>query len=202
MPTGYTSGVATGEVTDFTEYALECARAFGACIMLRDEPSGIEIPEFKPSDYNAKALAKAERDLAEFASMDINSRRALYESETEQRIARANEGISEKRKQRERYEAMLEKAKSFRPPTEDHEDYAKFIVSQLEESIRFDCSGDYYERELQPVSFERWQSQKRSGLLRDIEYHEKANREEIERTASRNAWVKALKESLAETVSV
>lgn len=97
---------------------------------------------------------------------------------------------------------MLAKAKAFRAPTAYHEGYAAFLVSQLEESIKFDCSGDYYEKELQPVSFEQWQSQKRAGLIRDMAYHEKANREEIDRTASRNAWVKALKESLAETVSV
>jgi hypothetical protein len=38
MPTGYTAGVADGTITEFREYALLCARAFGACIMLRDEP--------------------------------------------------------------------------------------------------------------------------------------------------------------------
>ena len=47
MPTGYTSGVATGEIKDFKTYALQCARAFGACIMLRDEPMSDEIPKFK-----------------------------------------------------------------------------------------------------------------------------------------------------------
>lgn len=202
MPTGYTDGVATGKVTDFAEYALQCARAFGACVMLRDEPMSSEIPEFTPSDYNANALDKAERELAAFAAMSSDDRRALYDEETKLRIARAKEGIEARKTQRERYESMLAKAKAFRAPTAYHEGYAAFLVSQLEESIKFDCSGDYYEKELQPVSFEQWQSQKRAGLIRDMAYHEKANREEIDRTASRNAWVKALKESLAETVSV
>lgn len=202
MPTGYTASVATGEVTEFAEYAMQCARAFGACIMLRDEPMSSEIPEFTPSDHNAKALDKAERELAEFAAMTSDERRLLYEEETKQRIARANEGIEAQQKQRDRYEAMLEKAKAFKAPTADHQNYAAFLVSQLEESIKFDCSGDYYQKELQPVSFDQWQSQKRAGLIRDLAYHEKANREEIERTASRNEWVKALRESLAETVSV
>ena len=47
MPSGYTEGVASGKVTEFKEYALLCARAFGACISLRDEPLSLEIPEFK-----------------------------------------------------------------------------------------------------------------------------------------------------------
>ena len=196
MPTGYTSNVATGKVTDFREYALQCARAFGACIELRDEPISSDIPEFTPSDHNAKALREAERGLAAFASMKHEDRRALYAAETEQRIARANERINENREQLKRYEAMLAKAKAFKAPTEDHKKFAAFIVSQLEESIRFDCMGDYYEKEKRPVPFEQWQSQKRAEFLRDIEYHEKANREEMERTAKRNEWVLALKRAL------
>lgn len=67
MPTGYTADVADGKITDFVEYALQCARAFGACIMLRDEPISSEIPEFQPSDYNANALAEAEKTLSRFS---------------------------------------------------------------------------------------------------------------------------------------
>ena len=69
MPTGYTAGVATGEIKDFKTYALQCARAFGACIMLRDEPMSDEIPEFKPSDHYEKSLAKATADLAAFTAI-------------------------------------------------------------------------------------------------------------------------------------
>jgi hypothetical protein len=64
----------------FKTYALNCARAFGACVTLRDEPGGGEnIPdEFTPSDYNAKAAQKARDELAALLNLtpDQRERRA------------------------------------------------------------------------------------------------------------------------------
>jgi hypothetical protein len=36
MPTGYTAMIEEREDVTFREFALTCARAFGACIMQRD----------------------------------------------------------------------------------------------------------------------------------------------------------------------
>lgn len=54
MPTIYTSDIRDG--ISFKTFALNCARAFGACVEIRDEPGGGEkIPEaFKASDYHLK----------------------------------------------------------------------------------------------------------------------------------------------------
>ena len=43
MPTGYTAGILEGET--FEQYALQCAKAFGALVMMRDEPSDAPIPD-------------------------------------------------------------------------------------------------------------------------------------------------------------
>ena len=196
MPTGYTAGVADGKVTDFTEYALQCARNFGACIMLRDEPLSSEIPEFEPSDYNAKALADAEQDLSQFLAMNESQRREVHAAEYAKNIETAERGIAEKAEQRQRYEAMMAKAKAFKSPSPDHDNYAKFLVSQLEESIQWDCGTSYYDALKQPIAFEEWQSKKIKDLHSDIEYHRNSHREEVERTESRNRWVRQLKESL------
>ena len=196
MPTGYTADVADGNITDFTEYALQCARNFGACIMLRDEPLSSEIPEFQPSDYNANALAEAEKTLSQFLAMKESQRREVHAAEHAKNIEAAERGIAEKAEQRHRYEAMLAKARAFKSPSPDHDNYAKFLVSQLEESIQWDCGTSYYDELKQPIAFEAWQSKNINELQRDIEYHRNAHREEEERTASRNRWVRQLKESL------
>lgn len=73
MPTGYTADIKDG--IDFKTYAMNCARAFGACVMLRDEPGGGErIPDaFEPSDlfvrYHLKAVEKARVELAALDAM-------------------------------------------------------------------------------------------------------------------------------------
>lgn len=196
MPTGYTADVADGKITDFTEYALQCARNFGACIMLRDEPLSSEIPEFKPCDYNAKELDRAEKKLSEFLAMNESQRREVHAAEHAKNIETAEQGIAEKAEKRQRYEAMLAKAKAFKSPSPDHDNYAQFLVSQLEESIEWDCGTSYYDELKQPITFEAWQSKKIKDLHHDIEYHRNAHREEVERTESRNRWVRQLKESL------
>lgn len=196
MPTGYTSGVATGEIKDFKTYALQCARAFGACIMLRDEPMSDEIPEFKASGHYEQSLAKAQAELAAFTVMNLEEKEALYRKECDDRIDYAKKRIAENAAQKQRYEDMLKQAREFRAPTSEHNEYAKFLVTQLEESIKFDCDRDYYEKQLVEPSFIEWAKEKVRSLKHQIEYSERAHREELERTASRNKWVKDLKASL------
>lgn len=196
MPTGYTAGVANGTITDFTEYALQCARNFGACVTLRDDPISSEIPEFTPSEWNAEKLAEAEAELSRFLAMTELERRELHAKEHAKNIEYAERQILEKQAERTRYEAMLEKAREFKSPSTEHDGYAKFLVTQLTESIDFDCDTSYYDKLKQPVSFNFWKAEKLRKLRRDIEYHGKAQQEEVSRTESRNRWVRQLKEAL------
>lgn len=196
MPTGYTEGVAKGEISDFSDYALRCARSFGACIMLRDEPLSSEIPEFEPSDFNAKSLAKAKEELAEFLAMDESQRRELHAEDCTNNEDRAKKRISEINAERKRYEAMLTKAREYESPSSDHDEFAAFLVSQLEESIKWDCDTSYWDGQLREVPFSEWQETKLASLRRSIAYNEEADRDEIERTAGRNEWVRKLKQSL------
>ena len=197
MPTGYTSDVADGKITDFKTYALQCARAFGACIMLRDEPMSDDIPEFEPSDHHKKALEDAQRNLSEFNAMSDEEKVSLFEKETAKRIEQAQEGIARNQQQLDRYSKMLKHAKAFKAPTPEHAEYAKFLVSQLEESIRFDCGDDYWQQRLEEkLTFDEWCDSKMESIVKDIKYHRQHLKEEIERTKSRNKWVADLKKSL------
>lgn len=49
MPTGYTSVLFDKPETTFSEFASRCARAFGACMAMRDESLAVALPdEVKP----------------------------------------------------------------------------------------------------------------------------------------------------------
>lgn len=195
MPTGYTHGVADGTVTDFTEYAQTCARAFGACVMLRDEPIGPEIPEFEPSDTYAKWIDIAQAKIAELESMSPDQLRAAQIKERDDAIESNERSRRERDIKRKRYELMLTQARAYTPPTKDHEEFAKFLVSQLEESIAFDCSE--HEWSVPPlVPVETWLQENLTSLKDDIQRYEKLHRDEVRRTAERNKWVRDLKESL------
>lgn len=193
MPTGYTSGVADGTVTTFEEYALRCARHFGALIMMRDDPMDAPIPVFEPSDYHIKKLEELRalrKELMQLSPEQIAQRcEAHNKHELEHYLAR----VEENEVKMKRYAAMLEKAKAFVSPSPDHHEYAKFLVAQLEESMRFD---DYAPELPEPLSADDWIEQQISRTQKDIEYHTQEHAKEVERTNGRNKWVAGLKAAL------
>ena len=69
MPTGYTAEIKDG--ISFETYALKCARAFGACIMQRDDNSNSGAKLQEPSDYHYKQVAEADLRLSKATSMSI-----------------------------------------------------------------------------------------------------------------------------------
>ena len=195
MPTGYTADVGDGKVTTLQDFALRCARAFGATIMMRDEPWDKPIPErFEPTAYHVEKLDTLRKQLSEFDAATPEERAVASAVENEELEAR-HAGYREKNEQtRERYVAMIAKVEGWRVPSELSE-LRGFMLDQLRRSIDFDCCA--YET---PKYFTgpAWAVAHREKLLKEIAYHEKAHAEEVERVAGRNRWIKALRDVLAE----
>ena len=194
MPTGYTAPVQSGEITDFKDFALLCARGMGALVMMRDEPLDATIPtEFQPSDYYRKQLKKARARL--------NDVQGWSESKAEQEAAQAykealgyyEERLRETSEQIARYRAMLAMVEAWSPPTADHVGLKRFMVEQLTESIRFDS----YTLSL-PERFtgEQFKANEIERAQRDIAHHEQSYADDVRRTNERNAWLRELRESL------
>jgi len=195
MATGYTKDVASGKVTDFKEYALLCARNFGACITMRDDPLSSEIPEFEVNPYCQRAVDSSVKALADFVLMSAGDREKMYREETVENLERTQTRIHEIKTELGRYEEMLDKALQYEPPTPEHEKYAEFLVEQLRTSIKWDCDLSYYEDQKTP-SFSEWKTLKLESLSSSVNYAVKGLAEEKERVISRNDWVSQLKKSL------
>lgn len=198
MPTGYTAPVQSGEITEFRDFAMNCARAFGALILMRDDPQNAKIPEsFEPSDYHEKSIETAKSELAELESMTIEELDQKALSEYRKRCKDDKEARRKKSEHRERYERMLEMVRSYTPPTPDHVEFKSFMEKQLIESIDFDCGTSYYDKN-PPVLLSgiEYKVQRKTDLERSISHHEEEHQEEIERTNSRNEWIKSLRQSL------
>lgn len=196
MPTGYTAGVQDGRIVEFREFALQCARAFGALIELRDEPLAATVPPpFEPRGYHQKALGEAQAKLAEIEAMDDRA------------VARAAEAaylescqfwaeVREKRAtERVRYEAMLAKVNAWAPPTPDHQGLKDFMLSQLRESIDWDCR-DYETEPPRRQTEAEWRTEALAQARNMIELHTQEHAKEVARVNDRNAWVRALAQSL------
>lgn len=196
MPTGYTESIKDG--ISFQTFALDCARAFGACIMLRDEKSGgDQIPEeFQPSDYSFKALAAARSVLATLetmTSMECGFKAAAEHKESEERrLTRLKELADLKQK----YEEMLECAQAWVAPTPNHTGLKMFMVKQITDSIDWDCDTTFYDEPAPQLSGAEWLETAKAKAIKDIEYHKKQWADELARTTERNAWVRDLRASL------
>ena len=196
MPTGYTADIENG--ISFKEYALKCARAFGACVEMRDDPNDAPIPEkFKVSDYHTKALAAAKRKLTEVSNLSIEDCAKRAEKEYNQRLKEHNETISKKLALKKRYEDMLAEVRAWKIPSPDHTEFARLMESQIVQSIDFDCDMKYYkENKPQKLTGTQWKREAIADAKRDIEYHTKNEKDDIERNDGRNLWIKQLRDSL------
>ena len=192
MPTGYTAAIKDG--ISFEQYAMDCARAFGACVTLRDEEP---IPdEFQPSDYHAKAAQAARDKLAELMALTPGQRERkaveAWNRAEKTRLKRLQDRVDT----RNAYEAMLARVKAWKPPTPAHLDLHRFMQSQIEQSIVFDCSGDYDTTPSLRLSGEQWAAQEAERLNSEIARQEANHADEVDRAAKRTQWVRALRESL------
>lgn len=195
MPTGYTSDIKQG--ITFERYAMGCARAFGALIDMRDDPSDAPIPaELAPSNYHEQKMFEAKRDLDMLNQLSIEDANSSAVEEWNEAEKRRIEYLAENELQLEKYNEMLEHVNAWTAPTKDHKGLHDFMREQIESSIKYDCGGDYYARPAEKITGEQWLEQKKEKAKHDIEYHDAENKKEIQRTNERNSWLKSLRESL------
>jgi hypothetical protein len=201
MPTGYTDALVRKKMT-FPEFAMYCARGMGACIMMRDDPMDTPIPErFEPSSYHKEALDEAKIELERLSGMPIADRMQWGKQKLAGLIKSLEETIAkiEKDNPVRVYLAMLGDVCRWNPPTSDHEGLKKFMIQQLEESIKFDAPGNYWQEELAKVKSKDALTFYRDSVAsaeNDVAYHDKKWKEEVQRTEERNQWLKDLRESL------
>jgi len=198
MPTGYTAEIQKG--ITFKQFALTCARAFGACIEMRDDPFDAPIPDkFEPSDYDVKALKKAEDELRLYSKMSPEYAQTLATEDYRKEVARLKKALKDVKEIIRKYQDMLDQVREWVPPTAEHIGMKDFMIEQIESSIKFDGMEDYYEKalvELKPLSGKQWVTNRIEDAIRDIKYHSKELEEEKRRAEERTSWIKALRESL------
>jgi hypothetical protein len=188
MPTGYTAIIEEKPDLTFREYALRCARAFGSCVMQRDESMDAPPRIDPPSDYHLKAGEQANAKLAELRALTTAGARALFEADVE-RVRKYNEesavSCTEKKK---RYEAMRAAAEAWTPPTAQHEGLRKFMIEQIDI-----CKSDWTPYPMTPpTSVKDWLHDKLESAERDVVYHAEQHAKELTRYEENKAWIEKL----------
>ena len=192
MHTGYTAAVCDGKMTEFKDFALQCARAFGALITMRDEPFSGPVPEkIEPSSYAVTRYAEIKdrlRDLKAMTPEQAQIAATKYFDDNEALCVRMNR---ERDEENERLDAMLAKVNAWTPPTSEHEPMKKFMLEQLGMS-----KSDYTSQPEERVPGSQWRLAALAKAERDLDYYAKEVREENERAKSRTEWLVALRGSL------
>lgn len=196
MPTGYTAGVESGEITEFRDYLTTCARAFGALIDLRDEPLSADLPEkLEPhTKYYDEQIPVLEARIAEITALtpdqvltvslaandEIRAARRKYEAEDQIRL--------------DRYRAMRSHVEAWQPPTPDHVELKTFMLQQI------DTCTDSIGRPFPPLPDlsigEEWRAERLVDLGQQLDRAKTRRAEEIQRTADRNEWIAQLRASI------
>lgn len=195
MPTGYTAGILNNEINTFEEFAMECAKAFGACITLRDNPNS-DIPEkFEYDTYYLDALNKAKKEFEKLRCLNDDEIKIAAETDYRQRLNFWEERQERKRKDKIKLQALLNEVLDWVPPTEDHTKLKFFMIDQLEKTISFDCDNSYDKKPVEELPF-TWWKKKIDDLLNNITRYTEEHKAEIKRVDNRNKWLKELRESL------
>lgn len=196
MPTGYTAALHDGKDITFTQFALTCVRAMGVTIMQRDDPldSPLET-EREPSPFTRDRLIELKAKLAEQKARSLKDW-AADERENRQNVnAAVAASIQIAAERLARYKEMLGHVEAWTPPTEEHENFKKFMTDQLTESIKFDCDTRYQKTQ-ERRSAEEFRDVTIAETERTVAYYEEEWAKEQERTESRNKWIRDFLESL------
>lgn len=198
MPTGYTAMLQDNPDVPFADFAKQCARAFGACIMQRDDPhDALPDPNEQPSRYHVEELEELRSRLAWLGEASDVDLLAEQDKAIADHVRSCKEGIEKKKQIEANYRRMLALAEAWEPPTPDHRGLKEFMVKQITESIDWDCDTSYWDsKELRVLTAADYRSQQIKEVADDIEYHEKQNREEVDRCNQRNEWKRQLFASL------
>ena len=162
-----------------------------------------EYKKQAPSTYHSEQIERANKQIGEINSLSdeeliINRKKQIAESIEDYRLSKAkNVDLAS------RYTKMIEEAKKWTPSTDEHMGIKKFMIEQLEESLKFDCGGTFYDDTIKSLEeeFKTLDGSKiRKEFLEDkeknIEYHTTEHKKEVERCEKNNLFVEQFFNSL------
>ena len=205
MPTGYTSGILDGKVNTFEEFATVCTRNFGAMLHMREDSIFSEYEPRTPEHFYINNIERWKEKLAEIKSMTDEEIIEDFNSKTKEKLVYLREKLEEDVRNSVKLNYILEKAKSWIPPTEDHYSLKEFMIEQLEVTIKHDGDASYTEdriieiEELLNDTFDvkYYREEEISKILDNISRCEISYQQELERCKKSNEWMEEFFGSIA-----
>lgn len=194
MPTGYTYPVVEGKITKFPDFALSCARAFGALIAMRDDPADRPIPDEIAPDtkYYDERLAEDQKRLGDVQAMTNAECDEAAAAEHQAALKSRSDYLTRQDQEAARLNAMLANVRAWVPPTRDHVEMKGFMIDQLVKSL----PGSYTPAIPEQLDGATWRQRTINSLAESVVSRKADIAKEIARANERTQWLKALRGSL------
>jgi hypothetical protein len=204
MPTGYTAGIIDGEITTFEQFATQCSRAFGATIHMRDNPMDSPYEPRTPSDYYKNSIQSKRERLEEIESMSDEKIVEDFNAQLEADLEYHRTKLEADKRNLEKLNSMLESAKSWVPPTEDHQSFRDFMIEQIESTIKVDGDPSYHGNKIveikkkmeEGINPKEHREETIQEIKSQISYHETEYQKELVRCKDSNEWMEKFFESI------
>ena len=204
MPTGYTAGILDGKVNTFEEFATVCTRAFGATIHMRDNPMDSPYEPRTPSDYHTNSIQSKRERLEEIESMSDEKIVEDFNTQLGEDLKYHQTKMEEDKRNLEKLNSMLESAKSWVPPTEDHQPFRNFMIEQVESTIKVDGDPSYHVNKMvgikqqmeEGINPKEYREETIQEIKSQISYHETEYQKELVRCKDSNDWMDKFFESI------
>ena len=204
MPTGYTAGILDGKVNTFEEFATVCTRAFGATIHMRDNPMDSPYEPRTPSDYHTNSIQSKRERLEEIESMSDEKIVEDFNTQLGEDLKYHQTKMEEDKRNLEKLNSMLESAKSWVPPTEDHQPFRNFMIEQIESTIKVDGDPSYHVNKMvgikkqmeEGINPKEYREETIQEIKGQISYHETEYQKELVRCKDSNDWMDKFFESI------
>jgi hypothetical protein len=181
----------------FEEFILTCAKAFGACIEMRDDPLDTPIPDkFKGDSYYEKEMERSAVELKKLESMSESARVKLGTERRQKNLDSIEDRLKEIDVQNARVTNMVVLVNKWEPPSHDHVELKVFMLEQLKLSFNDPVYWRNMKKLVSSKSPVQYYMDEVNTTKEHIEYASKNHMEDLERLKERNLWIKQLRDSI------
>lgn len=207
MPTGYTSYINDGKITNGADFLKLCTRAFGVAIELEDEDLSVPTPiHFEPDPYYKEQYEKAVKKRNKYRKMTLDEARKEFIDQSIENINSTKSHLKNLIGENDKYRAIRNEIMQWIPPTSDHEKLKEYAINQLDISMNSADTIKYYKEESDKMiddnkkAVTEYLDRKRKMTEENVVRSYKKWQENIKETEEKNLWMKQFLDSL-ETIT-
>jgi hypothetical protein len=188
-----------GQVTDLEQFAKKCILAFGATEhMQKDNSESDDYIQREADEAYEKELQEMEKSLDYIKNLSDEEILSNHVSYLSNELEYYKEDLARIRENRSRIEKILEDAKSWEIPSEDHQEFKEFMIEDLEEGLKKGCDESHHVKRIEEINeeFKMDANSVRERILKgateDIERQKKEVETEKQLADDSNAWVEQI----------